>query len=272
MVAIYDIYNTMNEECCATPGNTMGMGNPMPATDTQPGSEPLVPTAKTKTEKKQKRKKDTVKEGILDNMETSLANGDNLMEIIEWYKTQRKYAKENTDDADIRLLVERIDIENDTLVIDCKGIMNKVVDEFYIKDNLPNGIKNIKVINSKGTTFKVYSFVADMSNINFSIFEDNCRTYGNIIFHVKIKAGNDLTIGDIVCDKFSVASPTIESIQIGKNSIVLEFHFGQCPKLNDIYGPTRDAQDITVCHNFIKYQLAMNGKFGWGIRLNLVNR
>ena len=34
-----------------TPANTMGMGNPMPPTEEQPGSEPLV-TAKPKKKKK----------------------------------------------------------------------------------------------------------------------------------------------------------------------------------------------------------------------------
>lgn len=42
----------------ATPGNTMGMGNPMPPTDSVPGSEPLV-TAKAKKEKIKRNKKRT---------------------------------------------------------------------------------------------------------------------------------------------------------------------------------------------------------------------
>ena len=43
------------KEECATPGNTVGMGNPMPPGEGQPGSEPLV-TAKTKKEKKKHKK------------------------------------------------------------------------------------------------------------------------------------------------------------------------------------------------------------------------
>lgn len=42
----------------ATPGNTMGMGNPMVPTDSLPGSEPLV-TAKAKKEKVKRNKKRT---------------------------------------------------------------------------------------------------------------------------------------------------------------------------------------------------------------------
>jgi hypothetical protein len=276
MKALYDIYTIMGdeafyEECCATPGNTAGMGNPMLPTAEEPGTEPLVPTAKTKTEKKQKRK--TIKEGILDDIDASLGNGDKLVSIIEWYKTQRGYAREATDDSDIKLLMERLSFEGkDTLVIDCKGLINGIVDEFYIKDNLPKGIKHIKVINSKGTVFKVYSFTTDLSNINFSVFEDNGRMYGDIIFHAKIRAGKDLKIGDLTCSTFSVNAPAIETLTIGNNSVALEIHLGSCPKLNELYGPTRDAQDYTVCKNFIRYQLAASGKFAWGATMNISNR
>ena len=274
MRTLYDIYN-INEcgEISSTPANTMGMGNPMLPTAEEPGTELIITTAKTKTEKKQKLKKDNVKEGILDDMDTSLGNGDKHISIIEWYKTQREYAHESTNDSDVKLLMERLSFEGkDTLVIDCKDIVNKIVDEFYIKDNLPNGIKHIKVINSKGTCFKVYSFTTDLSNINFSIFEDNARMYGDIIFHTKIRAGKDLKIGDLLCCKFNVNAPTIETLTIGNNSVALEIHLGGCSKLNDLYGPTRDAQDYTVCKNFIRYQLAANGKFAWGATMNISNR
>lgn len=270
MNTIYNIYTECDDAAiCSTHANTMGMGNPMLPTAEEPGTEPLTPTAKTKKPKCKK----SVKEGILEDPEINMAAGDKLFELIEWYKTQRNYAREDTDAADVKLLMERFSFEGkDTLVIDCKGLVNEVVDEFYIKDNLPNGIKHIKVINSKGTTFKVYSFTTDLSNINFSVFEDNSRMYGDIIFHAKIRAGKDLKIGDLSCCKFTVNAPVIETLTIGNNSVALEIHLGMCSKLNELYGPTRDAQDYTVCKNFIRYQLAANGKFAWGATMNISNR
>ena len=44
-------------EGVATPGNTMGMGNPMMPIDSTPGTEPLIGTAKVKKEKIKKRHK-----------------------------------------------------------------------------------------------------------------------------------------------------------------------------------------------------------------------
>ena len=81
------ILDYIEEECagCATPGNTMGMGNPMPPTEEAPGSEPLC--GKCKKEKKKKK----VTESILDD-----DLGENLDEqiIANWFKehsTSRKY-------------------------------------------------------------------------------------------------------------------------------------------------------------------------------------
>jgi hypothetical protein len=51
------------DEECATPGNTMGMGNPMaPGMDGTPGTEPLVTNSTTKTKKEKKNaSKSTIK-------------------------------------------------------------------------------------------------------------------------------------------------------------------------------------------------------------------
>lgn len=59
MKTLYEIY----EECAgitATPGNTCGMGNPMPPIDGEVGSEPIAAKSKTKKEKL-KKKKETFK-------------------------------------------------------------------------------------------------------------------------------------------------------------------------------------------------------------------
>ena len=58
------------ENLMATPGNTMGMGNPIPACDGGLGSEPIYPidskTAKCKKEKHKKKLKESLLESLLD--------------------------------------------------------------------------------------------------------------------------------------------------------------------------------------------------------------
>lgn len=80
------------EECgegCATPGNTIGMGNPMapgaPGTPGELGSEPIGSIAGPKKEKKNTSKhKKKVNEGILD-VEKNEEGMDKLV-VIEWLK------------------------------------------------------------------------------------------------------------------------------------------------------------------------------------------
>lgn len=74
MKSIHDILTEMDGS--TTPLNTTGMGNPMPPTETQPGSEPFCPTCK-------KKKKKVVKESVLDN--NFDANADDLVKI-QWVK------------------------------------------------------------------------------------------------------------------------------------------------------------------------------------------
>lgn len=69
------------EECgegCSTPGNTMGMGNPMPPTEEAPGSEPLC--GKCKKEKKKKK----VTESILDTDDSEKNLDVNI--IMSWLR------------------------------------------------------------------------------------------------------------------------------------------------------------------------------------------
>lgn len=68
----------------ATPGNTVGMGNPMLPTAEEPGTEPLCTAAKCKKEKKKK-----VKESLLDD-ENDLINKDpddiEILKFASWIK------------------------------------------------------------------------------------------------------------------------------------------------------------------------------------------
>lgn len=81
------------EECgegCATPGNTTGMGNPMPPMGDQPGTEPIKTIAGPKQEKKEtsKRKKKKVTESILDD---DLGNNLDETIVIKWLEEHTTY-------------------------------------------------------------------------------------------------------------------------------------------------------------------------------------
>lgn len=66
------ILDYIEEECagCATPGNTMGMGNPMSPTEEAPGTEPLC--GKCKKEKKKKKVTESILDDDLDGNENAM--------------------------------------------------------------------------------------------------------------------------------------------------------------------------------------------------------
>lgn len=61
------LYKNLLECDGATPGNTLGMGNPVVPTAGEPGSEPIIPTHPRKKKKIQKK---NLKESILDDFDT----------------------------------------------------------------------------------------------------------------------------------------------------------------------------------------------------------
>lgn len=83
---------------CVTPGNTMGMGNPLPAGEEHTGSEPICPSCKKAKAKKQKKE---VKESILDDdLENTVIIRlvkDWLVEYLHW---EKRFVDENWDIAE----------------------------------------------------------------------------------------------------------------------------------------------------------------------------
>lgn len=116
------------EECgegCSTPGNTMGMGNPMPPTEEAPGSEPLC--GKCKKEKKKKK----VTESILDTDDSEKNLDANI--IMSWL---RKVAGDAQAEKSISL--------NDDLSISVKGRLG-----IDLEEPIPDYIR-IKEIDGRG--------------------------------------------------------------------------------------------------------------------------
>ena len=116
------------EECgegCSTPGNTMGMGNPMPPTEEAPGSEPLC--GKCKKEKKKKK----VTESILDTDDSEKNLDVNI--IMSWLKKAAGDAQ-----------LERCISINDDLSISIKGRLG-----IDLEEPIPDYIR-IKEIDGRG--------------------------------------------------------------------------------------------------------------------------
>lgn len=270
MKHIIDFYEN---DLAATPANTMGIGNPVAPTDTTVGTEPLDP----KYPKNKKKKKDCkVSEGILSGVDASLNAADEVIEFAQWFVNQWvEYVKIDVDAA-LESLVKAIRMEGkDTVVID-EEIANSVnvskfmPDRMYIVKALPKNIRTIKFINAKWGVVDINAFIGDLSNLNVEVYKDNERTFADL--HISFKmanAGKDIMLGKIICDKFQLTHPKMETLKFSDDSIMLEVVIDSCEKLQNIYGKFRYASSAKLPRNYIVYQLCQSGVLPWGIKLNI---
>lgn len=118
------------QECgdCATPSNTMGMGNPMPADIGAEGTEPLVDG--------KKRKKKKIKESIFDDEEEILYNAAALSSVKDWVEA-------NIDKIKDKYTIEQ---SNGKYKISFKSkLFNVVIDE-EIPEHIVLDLTNVKAI------------------------------------------------------------------------------------------------------------------------------
>lgn len=281
MKTLYDIYAI--ENCgagCSTPANTVGMGNPMPAGDGQLGSEPLMPTAKTKTEKKQKRKtadnvkKDAIEEGILDDIEVTFEKGDTVVEFAEWYVTNLLAYYNKFDKSELlNNAIGMIGIENnDTVVIDVSKDKSNIGDSLVIKNpNIPRNIKTIKFINANkkiATNIYVISYVGNLSKINIEVYKDNGKSFGDIDLKAGKTAGQHLMLGKITCDTLDVGFRG-DSLSINNDSVILDLSLKHAYNLTNFYGKLSHLSKFSACKLLIQRQLSEAGILPWGVKLEI---
>ena len=273
MKHIIDFYEN---EIVATSLNTMGMGNPMPATDNTAGSEPLV----GKRCKKAKCKKEKISEAsILGDINASLNATDEVVEFARWYTTAQLDGKGEVAEDAIAMLLSGLKYNGNgewTIDVgaqyDFKGKPGKYdPDRLLIpRTGLPKNVKKITYINAKYGIF-IASYIGDISNFTVEVFSDNHRTFGDLDCAFKMAtAGNDIKIGDITCGAFKVDHPTIGTLSI-KDNTILEVRLDNNPRLETIYGRFPNASLVKLSNKLVTHALAQNGLIPWGCKLQLYN-
>lgn len=279
MKHIFDIYE--DGTIAATPGNTMGMGNPMPAGEGTIGSEPLV--GKKAKCKKEKCKKE-VKEGILDDIETNLQVGDDIIKFANWIAEQHVeiYPKIKSEDV-INKLISGITISGNTAILDINKIyntgnfiMNFSEDRLILTNKgvkaLPKNIKTLKYINCE-YGLRVISIVSDISNINFEVYIDEGRTYAdiNMNFPNKYVKSGTIKLGKVTGDKLEISNSNIDSLMIDTDSTIIELDLQECGGLSRIYGKMPSTLYKLKLNKYTVDGLLKNqGIISWSTNLTIV--
>lgn len=273
MKHIIDFYEN---EIVATPANTSGMGNPMPATDNATGSEPLV----GKRCKKAKCKKEKISEAsILGDINASLNATDEVVEFARWYTTAQLDGKGEVAEDAIAMLLSGLKYNRNgewTIDVgaqyDFKGKPGKYdPDRLLIpRTGLPKNVKKITYINAK---YGIYlaSYAGDLSNLDIEIYKDNHRTFGDLECSFKMAtAGNDIKLGSITCDVFKINHMKMETLTI-KDNTILEVRLDNNPELETVYGRFTNASLVKLSNKLVTHTLAQNGLIPWGCKLQLYN-
>jgi hypothetical protein len=235
MKNITDIYEEGG--CCSTPGNTVGMGNPMPAgVNGENGTEPLSPTAKAKKQKKK------LHEGILSDVDTTINTNDNIIKFAAWYmegmKAEYPVIKGNTERDVYDGMLSCCECDNKgNFTIDYSKTKQKLGVLVIPKSGIPSWLKSISV--NGVDNIMIMSYIGDLSNLNFKI--NTGRSSGSLLGRLefsfkKSTAGNSVKFGRLVCDKFEVTSRFVEDIIVNENSIIGIFDLSSCKSLRNIYG------------------------------------
>lgn len=224
------IYDFIKEEGApvgsATPGNTIGMGNPLPAgSDGEIGSDP-IPTAKLK-----RRRKKSLKESLLDDEEDLIDNNDSIIEIFlkDNYIIKGSYViKNGIVDINGDIILKNDNIEHLT---DRLFNFGKVTGDFIAGEH--RELKNIKSL--EGAPRIVNNFIFARSSISSlkggpEIANDYDIHYNDKLINLegapKILKGSFRCYG---CDNLISLKGCPE--EIGWN-----FDCGDCDKLTNLKG------------------------------------
>lgn len=244
MKSISEIYNNIQEDySISTPNNTLGMGNPIPAgINGNEGSEPIP-------NKKKKKNKPYIKEGVLAGYEKTMSNNDDVIkhinvanEFLSVIISSSKKPNYNTYEEFVLDVSKCFEIHKDnTFDIYLNRTNNKLIFDyltsFEIIDTKSNIWKQLKQIYNCGDKGLIISSNdGNLKELNLTIWKDDGKTYGDIAILTKPNVKN-IYIGNLICDQFIINSRCrIETILVGSGSYILQ------PKLfsetiKEIYGP-----------------------------------
>ncbi len=284
MVAIYDIYTNIGDETfyeneiVATPANTTGMGNPMPATDNSTGSEPLV----DKKRKKAKCNKEKISEASILDIDGTLAETDAAICIIDYVKFLADSKRlETYDNNDINDVI-RYCVKYKVLT------SNKPGEIICNYDALATGARDDRrsfalsyglVCSASGIDINTNNFPKSIKKITFENFSTEiCLDfYGNndlssvdlefVTGHIKITAVNNDTIvklGKVNCNTLYLRGnsnrdicPKGISLKTGSKIQILDL--SKCEQLGSLIGKKLDIGSLILHQKFVGYAVHNSG-------------
>jgi hypothetical protein len=286
-----NIYDIFTEECCSTPANTAGMGNPMAPTDTENGSEPLV--AKCKKDKKKCKK--CVKEGLLSGQDATLKGGENIACIIDYIDFLAKSKRlERYDVEDINIVVDYCLKYN---VLSCNKPGEIVCDSLALEninsrdDRKAFALTYSLVCASSGIDMNTKFLPKSIKKITFKDFDseicldvigDNDLSSIDFDFpngHLRILPMNNdaiIKLGKVNCNTLYVRDNLNngvhpKGISLKQGSTIQILDLSRCRELGSLIGKKLNIGSISLNPNFVEYAVRNSGFANQNTRAWVVN-
>ena len=265
MKHLLDIYE--EGEIVSTPSNTLGMGNPMPAgVNGDTGTEPLP-------DKKKKKSKKAIKEGVLSDMNNTFKNEGELLKFAEWLADNNESVSAR-DNLVSDLLSGITTDSKGNFTIDCKDIKLDSWNQFDLfipKEGVPSWIKSIKILNAK-VGVQVFSYCGDLSNFTLETYRDNCKSYADVSLRFKIRDANkSIKLCKLACMDLYIGHPTMETLNINDDSTIITLRLEDCKKLNNIYGSLQKLSlyKVNLPRRLVQTLLKQTGIISWSSEINI---
>lgn len=277
----------------ATPANTVGMGNPMPATENTPGSEPLVPTKKCKKAKCKKEKIDEA--SILGDLEDTLKTGDDIVNAIfdlanHLADCAKQYENVSYTEDEIMELTNYA-INNKAIstgkpgeiIYDSKGFDN-------IKDRKTSIFVRELFYNFDAITINPKTFPKSIKKIIFKNFSIDCDidlygdndisnldiiVEGDAALRVTVKESNNIVkLGKVICNEFIMSDNYIKNIKpVGvsfkSGSSIKNIDLGDCSHIESIEGSKLGVTYFSLNKNIVRHNLIKSGIASSKTKINL---
>lgn len=231
---------------------------------------------------------DILEASLLD-IEGTMSEGDDIVEFAKWFLEATIEGFSLTDGAKLK-----IDFDDylpklaSCVVSPSKGVFildtyklfdancSKVCDRIHLTEkalkNMPKGLKTIKIYNFKYGEYQMSCYTHDVSKLNIEVYEDEGKSYGNLIciFWSKNKNKN-VKLGKITCSNFKVGTyaSKIESIMLAKDSTMITIDLSENENLIDIYGRFEHAMSVKFPRQLVARQLASAGIIPHGCELRI---
>lgn len=236
MKYLYDIYE--DGAITATPGNTTGMGNPLPPSE-EPGTEPMCGKAKCK------RKKKKVEESILKKTSKKIQDFNIIDSIAEWF-VDAACIKSRRDAALEAFKKQIIPNGDGTIDIDTRKSDDNRHKLYLIvipKEGIPEWISIRNIYLDKYDECLITTSNTNLRSVNWNVIGGDGKP-GDV--DITINSANDVYLGNLKCRLLRFIGTYVANLEFDQNIEFEELNITNMSRLEKMSNIPTCCKKVTL--------------------------